>query len=291
MIYDEAVQLAFRALLALAIVAVHLSAVAAAPAGEYAASIAGFKDAHAAHPDAAEPVCELARAYRQLERWALAEVYIDRCQRYDVQPDWVAQLASEIEDAIAHAQLAPVTFDIAPQVKGTRIAVGGFPADEKFAPLAIHLPPGEATFTISAPGYATQQVNAKLAAGEPFTVRATLILSTDAKAQRSRRIAKWTVAGGGVVFAAGVGAWIWAKHTSSDLAAHDAANWDANIGAFRDERRYAYAGLSLGAAALAIGGALWLLRGDERPPTAQPTAVLVPITIGRDVGLAWSGAW
>lgn len=131
----------------------------------YEDAIRSFKQADAEEPRG-EHDCFIALAYRRLERWAQAEMFLGRCrsrlQPGEAAPAWTGSLAGEIADGLTRTGHARVVIGVEPAeaAAGAQIAVSAFAADERFAPGAIFLPAGKHLLEVKATGYqdATQTV-------------------------------------------------------------------------------------------------------------------------------------
>ncbi len=124
----------------------------------YQDAIRSFKQADAAEPRG-EHDCFIALAYRRLERWAQAEMFLARCRSRlapgETAPTWTASLTTEIADGLSRTGHARVVIGIEPAeaAAAAQIAVSAFAPDERVAPGAIYLPAGKHLLEVKAQGY------------------------------------------------------------------------------------------------------------------------------------------
>ena len=124
----------------------------------YEDAIAAFKKADGEEPRG-DHDCFIALAYRRLERWAQAEMFLTRCRSRlgpgQSEPSWTGSLASEIADGLKRTGHARVVIGIEPVEAAAiaQIAVSAFAPDERFPPGAIYLPAGKHLVEVSASGF------------------------------------------------------------------------------------------------------------------------------------------
>jgi len=247
-------------------------------------AIAKFKQARTEAPSRGETDCLIALAYRRLERWGQAKLFLSRCQTVAREIDWLPQLVADIDAGIAHAQLVAVSLSTEP--RDVTIGVGSFAPDETFAPQTIYLAPGTDVVTIAAAGYKTeripielvppsQHVDVKLSRLEPPTPTARSVPLSIAVApeQAPRRHPEiYFFSGAAAAVAVGVTAHILAAGTAND-ASRSVTTWQNDRGRFDVERDIAYA--SYGVAAVSAAVAVWLsARGRDQwiAPTGTSVA-------------------
>ena len=266
---------------------------ALAKSGQFKAAIAKFKAAHAAAPTQAEPECLTALGYRRIERWGQAQLFLARCRALADTPEWVAQLATEIEDGTARGGLVPVTFAVVAPGAVT-VSVASFAPDEAFPPQLVYLEPGPQHLTLATAGQPPREVALQLVAGTPFTVRAELAARSTpvgpvaaapaVPAAPDRRLAKVVAGVGGGLLVASVVAHAIAASTRSDTQQSLQA-FTAHIDAFKTQRTIALTGYALTALVAGVDAWLW-----TRTPEVAGGHVGPTVTRG-GAGLDWTHAW
>src|SRR4051812_33241644 len=96
--------------------------------GRFKEAIVQFKAAHAAAPMRSEPECLIALAYRRLERWGQARLFLTRCTAFPTHPPWFAQLVTDIDDGLAHAGFTQVNFAVHPDDAPATLSISSFAA-------------------------------------------------------------------------------------------------------------------------------------------------------------------
>jgi len=238
----------------------------------YKEAIVQFKAARVAAPARPEPDCLVALAYRRLERWAQARLFLERCTQASTHPDYYAQLVREISAGLQHAGLTEVRFTVNPS--DARVSLASFADDEIVGAREIYLEPGRELVTVQAPGFPPQQRAIDVPASGPYDV---LIDLTKPPPTPSRASTYVFVASGGAI-AIGIVAHVLAASTRTDLTT-SAKTYDAEAGTFKTERGIAIGAYAVGAVGVAVGAWLW---HRER---------IVPIVEARAVGVAWSVTW
>jgi len=141
----------------------------------YQDAIRAFKQASGEEPRATDD-CFVALAYRRLERWAQAEMFLSRCrarlQPGEAEPTWTTTLATEIADGLTRTGHSRVVIGVEPAEAATaaRITVSAFAPDEQVAPGAIFLPPGKHLLEVSAAGFTTASQTVEVADGRETAV-------------------------------------------------------------------------------------------------------------------------
>jgi hypothetical protein len=255
--------------------------------GQFKEAVAQFKAARAAAPDRPEPDCMIALAYRRLERWGEAHLFLGRCAQSRLHAPWIDRLVAAIDDVIAHGGLTQVTFAVTPA--SAKIELASFAPDETFAPQPIFLEPGKQLVTITAPGFASQKLAIEVPAVGPYEVKAELRpvaeppppgaapLPPQVERSHPAKIGKYVVLTSAGIVAVGVAADIAAALKRSGLTTSPTA-WVGGIGTFHAEEGVAIGGYALGAIGLAVGA--WLWRREVAPVVGPHVA-----------GVAWSGRW
>jgi hypothetical protein len=260
--------------------------------GQFQEAIVRFKAARTAAPGRPEPDCLIALAYRRLERWGQARLFLGRCTQFASHPAWFEQLVADIDNGIAHGGLTEVTFAVTPA--NALIQLAGFQPDETFAPQPIFLAPGEQLVTVSAPGFAPQKLAIDVPATGPYEVKAELRPVADpapppraaqsssppspqVEPSQTRKTGKYVVIASAGVVAVGVAAHVAMALKRSDLTTSQPAYYNG-IDTFHTERDVAIGAYALGAIGLAVGAWLW---HREAAPVVEPHAV----------GVAWSASW
>jgi hypothetical protein len=252
-------------------------------------AIAQFKAAHIAAPGRPEPDCLIALAYRYLERWGQARLFLGRCTLLASHTAWIEQLVADVDSGIAHGGLTQVTFGVTPAA--AQIELASFPHDETFAPQPIFLEPGKQLATVSAPGFATQQLAIDVPATGPYEVKVDLRPITGpsqpqaapssppqpGEPRPARKTGKYVVVASAGIVAVGVAVHIVAAVQRSDLTANAMAYYNG-IDTFHTERDVAIGAYALGAIGLAVGAWLWHRE-------------VAPVVESHAVGVAWSGSW
>jgi tetratricopeptide (TPR) repeat protein len=124
----------------------------------YEDAIRSFKQADAEEARG-EYDCFIALAYRRLERWAQAEMFLTRCRSRlkpgETEPTWTATLTTEITEGLTRTGHARVVIGIEPAEAAAlaQIAVSAFAPDERVAAGAIYLPAGKHLLEVKAQGY------------------------------------------------------------------------------------------------------------------------------------------
>jgi hypothetical protein len=257
--------------------------------GRFKDAIVQFKAAHTAAPDRPEPDCLIALAYRRLERWGQARLFLMRCTQFATHPSWFDQLVTDIDQGLQHGGLTQVTFAVTPAA--AQIAVSSFAPDETFAPQPIFLEPGKQLVTITAAGFKQQQLAIDIPATGAYEVKAELEPPHEAlppppppKPQPQpepppppSQTGKYLVYASAGVVAIGVAAHIAAAIQRSNLTT-SAHAFDDGIGTFHTERDVAIGAYAVGAVGLAVGA--WLWHGAVTP-VVEPHAT----------GVAWGMSW
>ena len=238
----------------------------------YKEAIVQFKAARVAAPARPEPDCLVALAYRRLERWAQARLFLERCTQASTHPDYYAQLVREISAGLQHAGLTEVRFTVKPA--DAQVSLASFADDETVGAHAVYLEPGRELVTVQAPGFPSQQRAIDVPANGPYDVTIDLTAPPPTPSRASTYV---LVASGGVV-AIGVVAHVLAASTRSDLTT-SAKTYDAEAGTFKTERGIAIGAYAVGAVGLAVGAWLW---HRER---------IVPMVDAHSAGVAWSTTW
>jgi hypothetical protein len=148
--------------------------------GRFKEAVVQFKAARAAAPDRAEPDCLIALAYRRLERWGQARLFLGRCMDFASRPGWpawVEQLTTDINNGIAHGGLTQVTFAVT--LATAQIELASFASDERFPLQPIFLEPGKQLVTVTAPGFTPEKLTIDVPAAGPYEVKAQLRPDTE----------------------------------------------------------------------------------------------------------------
>ena len=141
----------------------------------YQDAIRAFKQADAEEPRG-DHDCFIALAYRRLERWAQAEMFLARCRSRlrtgEAPPTWVPSLTTEIADGLTRTGHARVLVGVEPAEAAAQaqIAVSAFAADERFAPGAIYLPAGKHLLEVSAAGFQNASQTVEVDSGREMAV-------------------------------------------------------------------------------------------------------------------------
>ena len=259
--------------------------------GRFADSIARFKSADAAQPRAVH-ACYIALSYLRLGLPAQADLFVRRCASratdVDPSPPWLGTTEKEVAAAIAKADVAPVELRVTPPEAAAvaRVSIPAFPADELAAPGVIHLPFGEHTLSIEAPGFAAvsrtvtvrdrapQEVAVELSpvtasepapsavpspeaaaqTAEPIAAAPAVSLSAQPpQEERPRSILVPAVLAGAGAFALGVGVVFHVKA----LDTKDMGDFDALEEDYGRERALTYTFYTVGVVALGVGAYLW----------------------------------
>lgn len=249
----------------------------------YEDAIGAFKKADAEEPRG-EHDCFIALAYRRLERWAQAEMFLTRCRSRlrpgESEPVWSAALAAEIADGLKRSGHARVVIAIEPAeaAAAAQIAVSAFAPDERFPPGAIYLPAGKHLLEVVATGYAPASqtvvveggretaVVVKLAPPEPAAAPPPTDAVVERKPQPAPAARPMTVVerGSGLGwFCLGVGASAMvaggifnylALHNQDLLARSQTdAQYEEHEARFDAQRVGTYVGYGIGAAGIAAG--------------------------------------
>jgi len=240
----------------------------------YKEAIVQFKAARVAAPARPEPDCLVALAYRRLERWAQARLFLDRCTAEAQHPDYYSQLVTDISAGLAHAGLTEVRFVLKPT--GARVSIASFAAGETTGVRAIYLEPGRELVDVEAPGFPGQQRAIEVPVAGPYEVTIDLTAPPERPAQA--RPGRYVVVASGGVIAIGIVAHVLAASTRSDLTA-SAQSYDREVGTFKTERGIAIGAYALGAVGLAVGAWLWHREG------------VAPVIEAHTAGVAWSATW
>lgn len=141
----------------------------------YEDAIAAFKKADGEEPRA-DHDCFIALAYRRLERWAQAEMFLTRCrsrlQAGQSEPSWTGTLATEIADGLKRTGHARVVIGIEPPAAAAvaQISVSAFAPDERVPPGAVYLPAGKHLVEVAATGFAAASQTVVVEAGRETAV-------------------------------------------------------------------------------------------------------------------------
>jgi hypothetical protein len=243
----------------------------------YKEAIVQFKAARGAAPTRPEPDCLIALAYRRLERWAQARLFLDRCMAAPQHPDYYPRLVTDISAGLAKAGLTEVRFAVNPA--GARVSIASFAPDETVGGHAIYLEPGRELVRVEAAGFAPQQRAIVVPGAGPYDVMIDLTAPSERPVQP--RPGRYLVLVSGGVIAIGIVAHALAASTRSDLTA-SAKTYDSEVGTFKTERGIAIGAYALGGIGLVAGA--WLWRREGRPS-------LAPIVDAHGAGLAWSRTW
>ena len=141
----------------------------------YEDAIAAFKKADSEEPRG-DHDCFIALAYRRLERWAQAEMFLTRCHSRlgpgQSEPSWAGSLASEIADGLKRTGHARVVIGVEPAeaAAAAQIAVSAFAPDERFPPGPIYLPAGKHLIEAAASGFTAASQTVVVEAGRETAV-------------------------------------------------------------------------------------------------------------------------
>jgi hypothetical protein len=258
--------------------------------GEFSRAIVAFKQAEQLRPSAAN-ACRIGLAYTRRELWSQAELFFARCKARataaDPTPPWLDAAETALTSKLAEIDAAPI--DVRVDAPGALISISSFPPDEKFAPRAIHLSPGNYTIVASAPDREPATVAIAVEARTAQIV--TLVLPhpppppppPPTRDQKIGRVLLFTAAGAAVV---GVAAHALAAYERSQLddarTANDPVAWDRRAGNFERDRAIAIGGYTVAVAA-AITGAILHSHGPETAPMLTGAGD----AHGASVGLEW----
>jgi hypothetical protein len=258
--------------------------------GEFSRAIAAFKQAEQLHPSAAN-ACRIGLAYTRRELWSQAELFFARCKARataaDPTPPWLAAAETALTSKLAEIDAAPI--DVRVDAPGALISISSFPPDEKFAPRAIHLSPGNYTIVASAPDREPATVAIAVEARTAQIV--TLVLPhpppppppPPTRDQKIGRVLLFSAAGAAIVAVAAHGLAAYDRSQLDDArAANDPVAWDHHAGNFERDRAIAIGGYTIAIAA-AITGAILHSHGPERAPTVTGSIDARTATIG----IAW----
>lgn len=272
--------------------------------GNYAAAIDKFKAADRIEPRASH-ACLIALAYTRRNLWPQAEIWRTTCHERasasDPLPEWMPAADKQIDDAIATANVAPVTIRVEPTEAAAtaQLTVSSFAPDETFAPRVIHLPPGIHTIFARAPGFADAQQLVEVKDRHPRVIVLTLhrpgeqVAAPPAPAAAPappRSKVPWIVIGAGA--ALGVAAGIY--HVTLYRDAYDQLNNAKTPTEYRmidatgtyDFRRKVVIGL-YGAAAVTLGVGIVLRYTVFAHAETAPAVAFVPEPGGGVVSLGW----
>ena len=270
--------------------------------GNYAAAIDKFKAADRLEPRASH-ACLIALAYTRRNLWPQAEIWRTTCHERasasDPLPEWMPAADKQIDDAIATANVAPVTIRVEPAgaAASVQLTVSSFAPDETFAPRVIHLPPGNHTIFAHAPGYADAQQLVEVKDRHPLDIVVTLHHPGEHAAPPPpppppppRSKVPWIVIGAGA--ALGVAGGIY--HATLFRDAYDQLNnaksqmqYDMVDATGRyDTRRKVLIGL-YGAAAVTIAAGVVLRYTVYAHSERAPAVAFVPQPGGGVVSLGW----
>lgn len=146
----------------------------------YEEAVRAFKQADAEEPRG-DHDCFIALAYRRLERWAQAEMFLSRCRSRlksgEAPPTWVPSLTTEIADGLTRTGHARVLIGVEPAEAAAQaqIAVSAFAADERTAPGAIYLPAGKHLLEVSATGFQNGSQTVEVESGREIAVVVKLL--------------------------------------------------------------------------------------------------------------------
>jgi hypothetical protein len=141
----------------------------------YEEAVRAFKQADVEEPRG-DHDCFIALAYRRLERWAQAEMFLSRCRSRlkagEAPPTWVPSLTTEIADGLTRTGHARVVIGVEPAEAAStaQIAVSAFAADERFAPGAVYLPAGKHLLEVSATGFQSGSQTVEVVSGRETAV-------------------------------------------------------------------------------------------------------------------------
>jgi hypothetical protein len=242
-------------------------------------AIVQFKAARRAAPTRPEPDCLIALAYRRLERWAQARLFLERCTAEPQHPDYYPQLVTDISDGLAHAGLTEVRFALKPA--DARISIASFAPGETTGVHTIYLEPGRELVEVEAPGFPAQRRAIDVPATGPYGVTIDLTLTAPAMLAPPPRTGRYVVMASGGVIAVGIVAHVLAVSTRGDLTS-DGQTYDREVGAFKTERGIAIGAYAVGAVGLAAGA--WLWRRERAPSIA-------PVLDAHGGGMAWCTSW
>ncbi|MBI4508254.1 MAG: hypothetical protein HY698_01375 [Deltaproteobacteria bacterium] len=140
--------------------------------GDLQAAIARFKEASRVRPSA-ETFCYISLAYRRLERWPQAQLFLERSRKeVGSFPAWCGRdLAVEIEEALK--EHSPV--DIHSDPAGATVRVGLLAPDETFpTPGRLWLPRGSHEIALSHPDRPTKAVQITVDPPRPLAMNVVL---------------------------------------------------------------------------------------------------------------------
>jgi hypothetical protein len=268
-----------------------------ARARRYEDAIRAFKSAEREEPRA-EHDCFVALAYRRLERWGQAELFLSRCRLRagvgGVLPTWTVDLDKEIAEGLTRTGHARVTITVEPAEAeaAALLTASSFAPDERFAPGVIHLAPGKHIIEGTSPGHptASQTVSVEGAGElavvvrlvEPAPVTAPVateelaapvptVTATPAEPRRRQRTLTWIALGvGGASLAVGGAFHYFAVQTQTLLQDatddNDPSRWDAHENRFDAQRASAYVCYGIGAASLAFGAYFYFFDREAEQP-------------------------
>src|SRR5437870_630939 len=132
-------------------------AIALGKSGDLEGAIARFKAAQKRFPRPNNH-CNIGLAYAQLERWAKAHLYLDRCksQVRAGLPDWVDKRLKQASDGLRAALYVPV--EVTSEPPGALLSE----EDELVTPATLWLPLGEREITLELEGYLPARRTLKL---------------------------------------------------------------------------------------------------------------------------------
>ena len=264
----------------------------------YEDAIRSFKQADVEEPRG-DNDCFVALAYRRLERWAQAEMFLTRCRSRlkpgEAAPSWTANLATEISDGLTRTGHARVVIGVEPAeaAASAQITVSAFAPDEHVAPGAIYLPAGKHLIEVSATGFTSGSQTVVVESGRETAVVVKLAPPETAPPPPPPVVEKkpepeprrqpmtvveprsgvgWFCLGlGAAAFAAGGVFNYLALHNQDLLYEADTdAQYRKHEGRFDAQRVGTYVGYGVGAAA--IGAGLYLLLRPQKTRTVWVSA-------------------
>jgi hypothetical protein len=144
-------------------------------AGQLEPALSKFKQASGLSPSA-EHDCLVSLAYRRLDRWAQAQLWLDRARARgeETPPRWCTDgLRREIEAQVRNGAFAPVDVGVTPA--GATVAISAFAPDETFtAPRTVWVPLGVHELGATLAGHRPERLSLKLQTTNPYPVRIVL---------------------------------------------------------------------------------------------------------------------